>query len=740
MKLIKEIAGDLTSPLVFPALAQGLIIGVLLTAMQVSFANLIFSGPLAPLAPRAVGLTLFGAMAMCLACGLLSSFKGIVTCPQDVAAAVLAGSAAAVASALAGADPEARFATVAALMGLSGLVTALFFLAVGVFRLSNLVRFLPYPVVGGFLGGSGMLLCLGGLGVMTGTSPGLDTLGAYFAAPLLPKWLFGAGFGLAAFVRLKTRPHYLALPVCLAVAVAGFYLGCHVLGVDVAEARRAGWLPGTVPTAHLWPALQAADLAAADWGAALGQLPELLVVAFLAVIAFLLNMGGIEIAARRDLDMDRELLAGAAGNALAALGGGFAGHSMLSMSMLSHRTGMRTRLVPVCAAAVCAGVLFFGGGVLSYLPLPIVGGLLFLLGMFFFEDWVLGGWRKLAPLDFCVVLAIVATVARAGFLAGVTLGLLLATVIFLFRFSRVSVIREEGTGEGMASRLERPVASRVILREHGRATHVLVLHGYVFFGSAWYLSGRVGALLKGRKPPRYLVLDLSEVGGFDISAASNFQRMAQQAHARGAHLVLCAAPDRLWELLERNAAPDVMASVRRVADLDRGLEWCEDRILEAHKAALRDADARDRLFHLAYEDLDAHLRDLERFEAVLESLDGLVVERQVRAGEDIYAQGAPLDGVHFVVWGSVGEYRGAERLRRVGRGSILAPGGALRDAVADHTARAEEDGVLAFVSRASLAELPTRSGGLCAALYRLLLRQAVEEGSQSFTRNGRKAN
>src|SRR4030095_12432893 len=62
----------------------------------------------------------------------------------------------------AGTGREALYATVIAAIVLTTLLTAATFLLLGQFRLGALVRYLPYPVLGGFLAGTGWLLVLGG--------------------------------------------------------------------------------------------------------------------------------------------------------------------------------------------------------------------------------------------------------------------------------------------------------------------------------------------------------------------------------------------------------------------------------------------------------------------------------------------------------------------------------------------------------------------------------------------------
>ena len=101
---------------------------------------------------------------------------------------IVALAAAAVAAA---APPDAQFATVAVVLVLTTLAAGLLFLFLGVFRLTGLVRFLPYPVIGGFLAGTGWLLLIGGIGMMAGRSPSQAGLGDLLATPTLLRWLPG---------------------------------------------------------------------------------------------------------------------------------------------------------------------------------------------------------------------------------------------------------------------------------------------------------------------------------------------------------------------------------------------------------------------------------------------------------------------------------------------------------------------------------------------------------------------
>lgn len=151
------------------------------------------------------------------------------------------------------------------------------------------------------------------------------------------------------------------------------------------QARSGGWLLGSLPRGGLWPAFTLNNLAQVDFLTLLSRLPDILTVALLSVVGMLLNLNGIELGVRRDLDMNRELMVEGTGNLLAGLGGGFAGYNTLSLSLLGPKTGTTTRLIPLTAALFCGATLFFGAEAMTFFPKFLLGGLVLLIGLFFWK-------------------------------------------------------------------------------------------------------------------------------------------------------------------------------------------------------------------------------------------------------------------------------------------------------------------------------------------------------------------
>ena len=133
-----------------PSIFAGLIIGILTICIDVSLGAMIFSGKMGDFLSNGIGLLLFGALIVGLTVALFSTFTNSIAIPQDSPAAIMAVVAVSITSSMAAADSKQTFATVIAALMVSTILTGVFLWLIGHFNLGQMVRFLPYPVVGGF--------------------------------------------------------------------------------------------------------------------------------------------------------------------------------------------------------------------------------------------------------------------------------------------------------------------------------------------------------------------------------------------------------------------------------------------------------------------------------------------------------------------------------------------------------------------------------------------------------------
>src|SRR4030095_14107013 len=165
-----------------------------------------------------------------------------------------------------------------------------------------------------------------------------------------------------------------------------------------------------------------------------------------------------------------------------------------------------------------------------------------------------------------------------GYLPGVVVGLVLAVVLFAINYGRIELVREVAFGETYHSNVDRPPAERAALRTMGDGVQILLVNGFLFFGSA---NGLLELIRKRVEtaPLRFLVIDLRRVTGVDSSAVVAFVKAMHLAEASGFELVFTGTAESVRRQLGRGG---LVASEFGgfEPDLDRGLERCEEGLLQ----------------------------------------------------------------------------------------------------------------------------------------------------------------
>ncbi|HEX9385916.1 MAG TPA: SulP family inorganic anion transporter [Anaerolineales bacterium] len=564
-----------------PVLSIGLVDGVIVIPLITSFAILIFSGELATFATMGIGMVLFGGLILQLMIGLTNSAPGMIGAPQDSPAAILGLTAAAIVVSMKDAPIEAKFITVVVTIILTSIISGLFFLFIGGFKLSRFVRFIPYPVVGGFIAGTGLLLIQGGLGIMLGSAPSLANLDILFKVEKLLLWIPGILFGTLVLIASRRFNHFLTYPALLVGTIAVFYILMRISGFSLNEMREMGWLLGPFPQGALWKPLDLSLLVQVDWNVILSQSSNIAAIAVISLVSLLLNASALELIAQKDVDLNRELISTGIANIAGGLGGSSVGYHMLGVSSLSFRMGISNRLVPVFAASVTGLTLLFGASLLSLIPKLIAGGLIFFVGLSFLTEWLYDAWFQLPRIDYLLVWVILVVVAVAGFLAGVGTGIVIAVVLFVVNYSRIDIIKDALTGTSYQSSTERPFEHRQLIRRVGEQIQILRLHGFIFFGTSQSLVNRINDRIKDseREKLHYLILDFQHVSAMDSSAVFSFIRLRQLADNHKFHLILTDLNEETKHKLARAGLNEQDEWIHFFQSLDHGMEWCESKLL-----------------------------------------------------------------------------------------------------------------------------------------------------------------
>jgi len=642
-----RVLAELQPQNLLPSAIGGLVAGMITVILSISFAMLIFGGELGAHLPAGIGLALFSAVLVAVIVALTSSYPATVAIPQDRIAPILALISAAVVGAMheTGASTELMFQTVVAAITVASLLTGVCLAALGAFKLGALIRYIPYPVIGGFLAGTGLLLVKGSLGVMTDHKIAWSHLEVLFSEDSLVKWIPGVVFAVAMLIISRRFKHYLVMPALLIGGIATFYIAMMAMGVEASAARADGWLLGPFPAGDPWRPLGFSSMAAADWAVIGGQVGSLATVLLVSAVSVLLNSSALELAAERDMDLNRELKVCGAANIGLGLGGGMVGFHTLSLSGLVLKMGARGRLTGLVAACVSGGVLLAGTSVLEYFPKPVLGGLLFFLGLSFLVQWCWDGWARLSRGDYFVVVLILLFVGAFGYLQGVGVGIVACVVLFVVNYSRLQVVRQAASGVVQRSNVDRPSRHGKVLAAEGGRIHILRLSGYVFFGTANRLLLQVRARVEqADKPLDFVVIDFQRVGGIDSSSVMSFVKMAQLGRKEGFLLIFTQVSESVMRKLDReglDGGPE--DGLHFFPDLDHGLEWCEERVIEASEVTVKRQGMalRDRLSEVIGGEFD------------IEELLSYLERREYDTDHAIIQQGDPPGSLYLLDKGQV---------------------------------------------------------------------------------------
>ncbi len=697
--------------------------GLLIVITAASFGTVIFSGGLSPAMPMGIGLIIFSATVVSALATCLSSYAPVVATVSEPSIPVLSLVARQIFEQMANAPFEQKLITVTATIILNTVIIGTIFLALGQFKLGGFVRFIPYPVVGGFLAGTGALLILGAFHTISGIDHHHFTIASLFQPNVLLQWVPGLIFAVAMFALPHRIDHFLVIPGIIVSAIILFYVGLAITGTPIAQAQSQGLLLAKIAPGGLYNFTTFQSLGGADWAIVSRQIPSLAALWLIDSMALLLNANGIELLAGRDLDLNHELKVFGTGTIVSGIGGGIGGFASTGENTLVRNLGGNRRLVGGIVAGICLAMLVGGAALLSFIPKFILVGIPLLLGIEFFYEWLYRGWFKFSRSDYAIIVLIVLVTATLGYLQGIGVGLIAAFVLFVINYSRLTITKRVSSGAYHHSNVMRTEEETDILQAEGDQIYILELQGLIFFGTANKLLNQIRDRIAHptSQEVRYVILDFRLVSGLDASAVLSFAKLKQVAGQKQVHLLFTNLSSEAMQRLKQGdclEADDPFCHV--FPDLDRGLEWCEQQILQ--KSNLTQKEARS-----LSEYLKADFSDPKQVDQLMKCLE----IRQLAEGEHLFRQGDPFDGLYFVDSGQVsvvlelGEGQ-TKRIRTYTVGNTIGEMGLYRKTLRMASVVADKPSTVYFLPTEAFEQIEASNPLLASNIHRFIVNLLAE--------------
>ncbi|KAF0492477.1 sulfate transporter family-domain-containing protein [Gigaspora margarita] len=435
---------------------------------------------------------------------------------------------------------------------LSSVLTGLAFLLMGALKLGSLIEFFPRHILVGCIGGVGWFLFAtaievsasleGNLGFSLGTLKTLFLEGHNLA-------LWGSALGLAIILRIiQSKVHHsLVVPIYFMVVPLLFYFIIYIFNFSWEHLRQERWVFGLPEKDAPWNEyLTRFDFTKINFVALIQTVPAMLALTFFGILHVPINVPALGVSLNEDnVDTDRELVAHGLSNILSGLCGSVQNYLVYTNSVLFIKSGGDSRVAGLMLAAGTAIILFVGPWIVGYIPVMVVGALIFHLGLDLLKEALIDTWGIVNRMEYFTIVAIVIAMASLGFIEGIFLGIIMACIFFVVSNSRKSAIRATFSGSSVSSTVRRRYRQQKFLKFVGSQIYAIKLQGYLFFGTINGVEKEIRRILTysewRRNPIRFLILDLNLVNGLDFSAAEAFFRIQRLLQVKHVYLVFCGA-------------------------------------------------------------------------------------------------------------------------------------------------------------------------------------------------------
>ncbi|KAF9258042.1 hypothetical protein L218DRAFT_878057 [Marasmius fiardii PR-910] len=532
-----------------PSIMLGSLFNILL---GVSYGMLLFptSAPFAGLGPMGVSLFFMTAVVSQFTFTFSSGFSGANGNMMIEVVPFFHILAQSIASQIGVEKAKEVVATTLAAYAISSLLTGLAFLLLGALKLGVIIGFFPRHILMGCIGGMGVFL------IQTGITVSLRVPDDNFAynwdffklmfldTGNLALWIVPAMLALGLRLITWKWKGQLIFPIYFGIIPIIFYAVAAAARVDLNDLRGDGWVFEIVGEArNWWEVYRYFDPNLIHWKPLWATLPTQFALLFFNILHPPLNVPALSVSLKKDVDTNKELVGHGYSNLLAGVLGTVPNYLIYVHTLLCHRVGGDTRLAGFLLGIANMVLLWIGPGPISYLPVCVVGALIFVIGWDLVKEAVWDTRGRVSRMEFITIVSIMVAMTAWDFVMGVFFGIIVSCFFFVVENSQRRSIRSLHTGESVMSTVRRPSQQRAYIKEVSKQTTIIRLQGFLFFGTITHVEEAIQRLVHGpsyeQNPVRFLILDLSMVAGLDMSSAEAFVRLHRLLRQRSITMVLC---------------------------------------------------------------------------------------------------------------------------------------------------------------------------------------------------------
>lgn len=590
---------------------------------------------------------ILGVAVIGIVASLLGGTKLMISAPSAPAAAILAAFAFEYINLGMGSDKV--FVMIMVIAFMAGIFQILF----GVIGLGRLIKYMPFPVVSGYLSAVGLYIISSQTSKFLGL-PQEISFWETFQNPSTWQWPSIVVGTLTVLVMLMGSKLIKIIPAAIMALLFGtlsfFILGSFLPALFQPDNPMViGTLTGSGGIDVLSIFFGRFDiLHTFSW-------QELMLLIFPALtLAVLLSIDTLKTCVILDSmthsfhDSNKELRAQGSANILSSIAGGMPGSGTVGATMINMSSGGKTRFSGLIEGVTAVFVFVTMAPLIAWIPVAALAGILIVIGfrMIDRKSFKLLKTRK-TVFDFFIILSVVITALSVSLIAAAGVGLILAIVLYIVQQIGISVVYRHINGDEAHSKIIRNKAQRAILRQNSDEFSIYELHGALFFGTANQLYT---LLQKDLQEKKFIIIDMKRVQTVDLTAAHILLQIKDILHDRNGYLLLSRLPHKLptgedmEEYFNHVGLLKHLSPIMVFDDLDDAIEWVENTIIDEEEISQQ----KEPLLELADFDLFKGRKD-----DTMNELKTLVESRSYKKGETIYYEGEGTGEIFLIRRGLV---------------------------------------------------------------------------------------
>ncbi|XPV70080.1 MAG: SulP family inorganic anion transporter [Halarcobacter sp.] len=385
------------------------------------------------------------------------------------------------------------FESVITVIFLSGIIQ----ISLGIVKVGKWVKYIPYPVISGFMSGIGLIIII----LQINPFIGVESYGSVIQTIVeLPQSIKQANFESLIIASITLAIMFLTpkkitrfVPAALIALVSITYLTIF-MGYSI---QTIGEIPMGLPDITIPTKF---DLLKLDTIITLA-----ITLALLGTIDTLLTSLVADSMTKTKHNPNKELIAQGIGNSLCSLVGAIPGAGATMRTVINIKSGGTTRLSGMIHALSLLIIVLFLAPLASKIPLAVLSGILIKVGFDILDYKLLRIINKIPRQDLLIMITVFLLTIFVDLIMAVGAGITFASILAIYKISKKTKMSTSNAKKGVSFDID----------VENKDIKILKIDGSLFFGTASILDRKIDKINPNTK---FVILDCLHVSMMDLSA------------------------------------------------------------------------------------------------------------------------------------------------------------------------------------------------------------------------------